>query len=83
MAYQTEIEFSFTYPSKPELMLIIAKTEFNSFTEGDWFTFAGCETKNPLIGYYKDFTIVIDGSIINIIHAEDGHGGQLFSLYQS
>lgn len=70
------------YPTKAELLVIIANTSFDSFTEADWWSFAGCESKDPLIGYYNDFTIVIDGEQINIVHHEDEYGGQLYELKQ-
>lgn len=68
------------YPSAAELLPIMAQTKFDSFTEGDWYAFAGCETKNPLIGYYNEFTIVIDGNKINMVHSEDEYGGELYEL---
>ena len=71
---------TFTYPTQAELLAIIGQTEFKPFNEGDWFAFAGCESENPLIGYYNDFVIVLDGHLINIVHSEDDYGGQLFEL---
>lgn len=68
------------YPNAAELLQIIAKTEFNPFDKGDWYAFAGCVTENPLIGYYEEFTIVIDGHQINMIHSEDEYGGELYDL---
>ena len=63
-----------------EILALIAKTQFSPFTESDWDAFAGCESEAPVIGYNGDFTIVIDGETVNVIHAEDEFGGQLFSL---
>lgn len=73
---------TYSYPTKAELFLVMAQTKFEPFNEGDWFCFAGCETKNPLIGYYNDFTLVIDGGLLNIVHSDDLYGGQLFDLNQ-
>jgi hypothetical protein len=70
------------YPNSAELLLIIARTEFKPFTKSDWDIFAGCESAEPRIGYYKDFVIVLDYDKINIIHDEDEFGGQLFELNQ-
>ena len=71
------------YPTKTELFSIIANTKFREFDEMDWCLFAGCESKNPLIGYYNEnFSIVIDGDMVNIVHAEDSYGGQLYELKQ-
>ena len=72
----------FTYPTQAELFTVMAQTKFEPFTQADWDAFAGCETKNPLIGSYGDFAIVIDGDMINIVHAEDEYGGQMYTLKQ-
>lgn len=72
----------FTYPTETELFSVMAQTEFKPFDRYDWDAFAGCETKNPLIGYYNDFTIVIDGGLVNIVHSEDMYGGQMYCLKQ-
>ena len=72
----------FTYPTQAELFSVIAQTKFVAFTQADWDCFAGCETKNPLIGYYNDLTIVIDGGLVNIVHSEDMYGGQMYCLKQ-
>ena len=63
-----------------EVFALIAQTEFKAFDAADWEAFSGCETETPFIGYNGDFTIVMDGVMINIIHAEDEFGGQLFAL---
>lgn len=68
------------YPNKSELLSIIIKTEFEPFTKFDWMAFEGCESDNPLIGYYKDYTIVIDGNIINMVHSKEKFGGELYEL---
>ena len=65
-----------------ELFLALAETEFKPFIKADWDAFAGCESENPFIGYYGEFTIVIDGDMINIVHGEDLYGGQMFCLKQ-
>jgi hypothetical protein len=70
----------YNYPTSAELLSIIAKTEFKPFTKNDWYAFAGCESKEPLIGSYNDFIIVIDGHIINMVHEEDQYGGVLYNL---
>jgi hypothetical protein len=75
-----ETEMTYSYPTKTELFSVMAQTTFKPFDKMDWDAFAGCESKNPLIGYYGDFTIVIDGGLINIVHSEDMYGGQLFEL---
>ena len=73
---------TFTYPTQAELLILIAKTEFKPFDKMDWDAFSGCESDNPFIGYSDEFTIVLDGHLINIIHSEDSYGGQLFGMNQ-
>lgn len=68
------------YPSAAEVLFLITQTKFKHFTENDWEAFLGCESENPLIGYNGDYTLVLDGETLNIIHAEDLYGGKLFSL---
>ena len=71
-----------TYPTNSELLSILAQTQFKPFDDMDWCLFAGCESKEPLIGSYNDFIIVIDGHIINMVREEDQYGGQLYSLIE-
>lgn len=71
---------TYNYPTSAELLSIIAKTEFKPFDDMDWCLFAGCESKEPLIGSYNDFIIVIDGHMINMVHEEDVYGGVLYNL---
>lgn len=66
--------------SAVEALRLVASTQLKPFTDSDWDAFLGCESENPLIGYNGDYTIVIDGETVNIIHAEDLYGGQMFSL---
>jgi hypothetical protein len=67
--------------SATEALILIAQTKFSPFNESDWEAFAGCESKNPLIGFNGSLTIVIDGEeLVNIIHEDDEFGGQIFKL---
>jgi hypothetical protein len=66
--------------SASEAIALIAKTQFSPFTESDWHAFMGCEADEPFIGYNGDYCLVLDGETVNIFHAEDEFGGQLFSL---
>lgn len=66
-----------------EILVLIAKTQFAPFTEAEWDAFAGCQSETPFIGYNGDFTIVIDDETVNVIHAEDEFGGQLFCLRET
>ena len=47
-----------------EALKLVSSTEFKPFTKSDWYGWAGCETKDPLIGYNGDITIILDGEII-------------------
>lgn len=69
-----------TQLSAVEVFRLMALTEFKPFTESDWEAFLGCESENPFIGHNGDYTLVLDGETLNVIHAEDMYGGQLFSL---
>lgn len=62
------------------LLTLMALTTFHVMTPNERMGFAGCESENPLIGYKGDYTIVIDGSEVNVIHHQDPYGGQLFGL---
>jgi hypothetical protein len=61
---------------------LMATTQFREFDKSDWYSFAGCETKDPMIGENGAYTLVLDGNTLNIIHEEDQYGGQLFQLKQ-
>ena len=63
-----------------EALKMLAATTMRQFTREDWYGFSGCETKDPMIGEFGDFTIVLDSSTLNIIHGEDMYGGTLFEL---
>lgn len=63
-----------------EALRMLATTTMRPFTQQDWYGYSGCETKDPMIGEHGDFTIILDGPTINIIHFEDGYGGTMFKL---
>ena len=63
-----------------EALRMISLTEFRDFDDNDWQAFLGCESEKPRIGFYKNYTIVIDGDTVNIIAEGDEYGGQLFSF---
>jgi hypothetical protein len=54
-----------------EALRMLATTTMRPFTKDDWFGFAGCETKDPMIGEQGEFVIVLDGAMINIVHQDD------------
>lgn len=63
-----------------EALQMLATANMRPFTKDDWLGFAGCETKDPMIGEFESFTIVLDGDLVNIVHGDDGYGGTLFQL---
>jgi hypothetical protein len=69
-----------TKMSTETALRLVGQTTFSEFTEVDWMAFSGCECANPRIGRCAEFTVVIDGDMVMIIHDEDRFGGQLFYL---
>lgn len=63
-----------------EALKMLATTAMRPFTKDDWYGFAGCETKEPMIGEHGEFIIVQDGLLLNIVHIDDGFGGTLFKM---
>jgi hypothetical protein len=70
------------YPNSAELLVLIAKTKFRPFDKYDYMAFSGVESDNPLIAETDEYTIVIDGHIVNMLYSEDEFGGQLYSLIE-
>ena len=68
------------YPTTAKLMVMISETSFMVFDSVDWEVFSGCQTDDPRIGFKDEYTIVIDGSNINVVHRDDEFGGRLYSL---
>ena len=68
------------YPSAAYALFLLTRTKFKHFRENDWEAFSGCESENPLIGYNGDYTLVLDGENLSIIHADDEYGGKMYSL---
>ena len=79
---KTDMEREFSYPGKSELLALIAKSEFLPFTKCDWYAWSGCQSENPLICETEEYTIVIDGHIVNMLYSEDEYGGELYSLIE-
>jgi len=70
------------YPNSAELMTIIATSKFRPFDKYDYMAFSGAISENPLIAETDEYTIVLDGHIVNMVYQEDQFGGQLYSLIQ-
>jgi hypothetical protein len=49
-----------------EALRLVGQTTFREFTQTDWYSFAGCETDNPLIGENGDWLIILDGNDIEM-----------------
>ena len=49
--------------------------ELRPFDEEDWYAFAGCESETPLVAYHRDFTMVVDGTYVEVYLSERRHGG--------
>lgn len=58
----------------------MAKTQMREFTAADWDSYAGCDTRNPMIGEFGEYTLVLDGNTLNICHVDDSYGGQFLQL---
>lgn len=71
---------NFTYPEAKAMLKVLALSTFRPFTKMDWYSFAGCETANPVICETDEYTIVIDGDNVNMVYHEDEYGGRLYSL---
>jgi hypothetical protein len=50
---------------------MIAKTTFRPFSDNEWNAYAGVQTRNPLIGEYNNFIIIIDGEVASFVDALD------------
>jgi hypothetical protein len=60
-------------------LLMVARTEFRPFTQGDWYAFSGCTSECPMIGENGNDIIIIDGDTINI-YDEEGEYCYMFNL---
>ena len=50
---------------------MIARLTFREFTQADWMSFGGCESEKPLIAETDEYTIVIDGDIVEFFDADN------------
>ena len=62
---------------------LMARAVFRPFNDYDWEGFLGCESETPHIAFVDDYTLVLDGDTLNVVHAEDVYGGQLFNLTEN
>ena len=71
------------YPNSAELLTLITKSKFRPFENCDYYAWAGADSNNnPLICETEEYTIIIDGHIINMVYHEDEYGGKLYSLIE-
>lgn len=40
--------------------------ELNHFTKEDWDTYSGCHTEQPLIGWARGVTLLVDGNVVEL-----------------
>lgn len=69
-----------THVTQIQALRLLARATMRDFNSNDWLAFAGCETTTPLIGELDDYSIVLDGDVLNIAHKSDNCGGQIFNL---
>lgn len=66
--------------SATEAFRLMARAQFREFNKGDFYAYAGVETRNPMIADLDGYVLVLDGDVLNVIHELDSFGGQLFRL---
>jgi len=67
--------------TKQNVLFVIATTEFRHFTQGDWMSYQGCESADPLIAELDEFAVIIDGDKVCVL---DYDGNEtLFFLNES
>ena len=44
--------------------------ELRHFTNEDWDCFSGCTSSNPLIGYDKSMTLVVDATFVEVYESD-------------
>lgn len=49
--------------------------ELRPFSKEDWRAFTGCESESPLIAHLRDFTLVVDGTYVEVYLHEGGYEG--------
>ena len=75
------MQTEFKYPSKIELLTLLVNNKFRPFQDCDYYAWAGANpSNNPLLTETEEYSIVIDGNVINMLYHEDPYGGQLYSL---
>ena len=57
-----------------EALKMLAGATMRPFTQCDWYGF------DPMIGESGEFVIVLDGTLLNVVHQDDDFGGTLFEL---
>lgn len=72
-----------TEVSGAQALEMLGNAVMRPFTRDDWFAFAGCESKTPMIGEHRNWTIVLDGDTLLVIEDGDDYGGQSFKLTEA
>jgi hypothetical protein len=68
------------YPEANQVISIVAKAACRPFTNSDWDAFAGCESDEPLIGFFEDMIVVVDGDCVLLMYEGDESGGEQYNL---
>ena len=50
---------------------LIARSQFRPFTQDDWDCWAGCDSAEPMIAYTDEFTLIIDGDVLQVYTPDD------------
>lgn len=73
-----------TEVTKTQALRALATTTMRDFDDSDWGAFAGCESKDPMIGFFKlndaDHVLVLDGDSLLIMEVGDVYGGVTFTV---
>jgi hypothetical protein len=63
---------------------LLALATMRPFTKDDWHAFAGCESREPLIGEVEDTVLILDDQTLLVLTNDDMincTGGTLFALH--
>lgn len=56
---------------------LLAQAQFREFTQSDWDCYAGCESAWPKIADIHEFTLIIDGDVLQVLNVEKGEYWQV------
>jgi hypothetical protein len=53
-----------------EALMLVASLKLEPFDKSDYMSYSGVTSKNPMIAYTDDYTVIVDGDEIEIIGDE-------------